>query len=280
MSLESPIQAQQEIPEVTIREMMRGSCKVTVTERAPSQAEDKKHPLFQEFYTDKKKIIEIILSNPEGVSLNLQDLLPEGWRFVQRETSPWRSSIGSEMHANFRDKVIVFPLFRFTPRIFARPLDLRGLSPESKVIDRPALEKTLFETHEFLKMKGSLLALLHEIGHLKQDEVTRQQSIYRSAEVKTKKGILEWKREQIIGYLENVMAVERDAWAEALELYRDFYAKGIDVEPDMTQEDIFQHITMSLHAYTQTSNPAVFEEAERIRRTNRIEKTAEENVTT
>lgn len=271
MPQESQQTTQQESAlEQKLHEVLRGDVTVKVLQRDPTPEEADRVPT----YPRKGVIVEITVATPEGKEMSLQKLLPEGWLFVQIEELPGRQL--SPIQGDHAKKTIQIPRLGHVARIpgYRRPTD-KFASSESRVPAENITDKVFYETHDFFKMRGSFLTLLHEVGHTQRvltEREDRTAYMYsKRTEFSTlreaRKGILAWDKKDVIGYLESIVSLERDAWAYSLEQYRSLLAQGADVEPDMSQEELFDYIRACLHSYLA---PGGFESREAVAETEKI----------
>lgn len=267
--------------ELERRELWRGNVEITVSSREPDEEERKRTKSLDV----PSKISDITLrSKQEGTAVRLNDFMPEGWLMAQTERNPSLfPDIEARLVARPKTKLVAYPRTVLIPRLsfLAQKRHLEARTPESKTSSSSLYEAVPFETHDFLKMRGAFLGLLHEMGHSQQAEISDSELIEEMflrargsiASREGGKGILEAEPADIEKYIDVVIQNERNAWASALRTYRNLLKQGIDVEPDMDLKEIFSHIKDALHSYHPTSEPA---ELDRIRRAKMAREASQE----
>lgn len=257
--------------ELERREFLRGDVEITVSSREPDVEEKER---TQSLDTPSKISDVILRSKQEGTAVRLNDFIPKGWLMAQTERNPALfPDVEPRLEARPKTKLVAYPRTVLIPRLsfLAKKRHLEARTPESKTSASSVYEAVPYETHDYLKMKGAFLGLLHEIGHSQQPGLNdlelieemflRGQGSITSSE--RGKGILEAEPADIEKYIDVVIQNERNAWAFALRTYRNLLKQGIDVEPDMDLREIFSSIKDALRSYHPTSEPA---ELDRIRR--------------
>jgi len=94
---------------------------------------------------------------------------------------------------------------------------------------------------DIYKFRGGILATLHEIGHAWQRFEGRMKNSLESRKLlrdfsKNKKDGIS--KEEVLEALDLINKEENDAWEFALNKYREFKDKGLDLAPDFSEEEI------------------------------------------
>lgn len=248
-----------------LREIVRGDYTIRIKERKPQENE------LDHTWLPDQRVCNIDFITKTGEVISLNSFLPEGWRMVQEDNTMSRMllySVSKELRASQGRKTVYFPRNYLFPRWKEdkNPPIGEG-NKESKSDSVGFLQRLLFESHDFLKMDGALIGLLHEIGHTyepeKSDDEQIKQSFYRGLAGMAKSDILDAPQEAMLDYLDTVMKSERFGWAKGLDIYRDLLKKGIDLEPNLTLKEIMELIEHALTTYMPTATPEILERRRR-----------------
>lgn len=180
--------------------------------------------------------VEIIF-NQNGKTLNLSELTPGGWRFVSEDyqiAAWWNNN-----EITLEDEVLLqagkFSGFYPTPESLMKshPFEKDG-------------ENIILEYHKFLATDGSAFVLLHEIGHAIDKE---KGDFTERIDLDTKNGKKELSSDEKMEAAGPVFDSESSAWNHAYRLLRECRKKGIDLEPNLSDQDLARIVSYALGTY-------------------------------
>ncbi len=221
--------------------------------------------------------VEIRFRSTSGKEVTLNDLLPSGWKIVQSGSfldAESTQSLAKGPVTRPSSKIVEYPRHSpLTRPLVAKLLKLINLDPlESASTKKQIIEKSLvsvwnrvrqekinfdhliiYELHDFLMLKGAFITLLHEIGHAHEPEYEAMPEDRRK--LREESIILKYKKRDEFTeadkktWSDYVISAERDAWAFAVRAYRKLRSEGIDVEPDLNLEGLFEVVHDALGTY-------------------------------
>lgn len=156
--------------------------------------------------------VAIELSFPD-VHLDMGLLLPQYWKF--------REVPGKSLHADPERSLIVLP------------------GPRSSLM-------------ELVKSPGGMLSIMHEVGHARADskksrsEIEDELALRYACAYSDNPFVSEEERE---AFQRLVIASEKDAWNFALEAYKNLKARGLNIEPGMTEETLRAFAEQKMSSY-------------------------------
>jgi hypothetical protein len=191
-----------------------------------------------------------------GQKLRMNDLLPEGWTIVE-------DLFGTEPYFHSGKNRIVLPHKVFMP---VQAKEVHGL--EKIESSRPSLtgeeeNGKLPEAHDFFALRGSLMALLHEIGHiddlsqLTEEERTHDKAIRTrlNEEHKLEVSVNELNDTDLQDYVDTIYHSERGAWMQAFKRYRQIKKEtGIDLAEGRSATKVIESGRACLTSYEGNDN--------------------------
>ena len=188
-----------------------------------------------------------ITSGEEEVSVD--NLLPPEWKIVESQTL---RDFGSEIAADHESKTVRVPRF-----VLINDAWKYLVGENSAVGTAETIDGARHEIHEFWKVKGSFLVLLHEIGHAWNGESSSLSD--RSREYAEKynvdallavyiKDFRKLPDSSIPAYGEMILQEERDAWSYALRVYLELKKDGVEIE-DLSHNEVLRLVNGALAAY-------------------------------
>lgn len=192
--------------------------------------------------------IEIVLKSSEGEKISLITFAPPGYKMIEKQYSALGPSLDSENH------IVEFPRYR---ELSQGNVIERTKDSFVEMVTKDNSETV--ELHEFLKLRGSFLRILHEFGHafdylgVRGFEKVKMNAIRKLStatmilsESKTVDALDDALLEQ---YLSNVIQEERDAWVYALRVLRELRKEGVDLEPGLSNHDLLNLLHKDLDSY-------------------------------
>ena len=213
---------------------------------------------------DLSEINKIELITPENKRFDFSSLLPEGWKFERIDESSPVFNMGT---AHVEKSIHIPKSYRETKSRWTA--EGEALPPSYQEEDRgrevnPWGEITEWKNVSTLNNPEAPIVLLHEIGHAHQARNRKGEKIRKKIEETEKKEQekatpISLTRQEMELYYQHVVAIERDAWAYALNKYRELKKEGIDILPkaktnrevlDIVNNGVNSYLTKIIH-YTQ-----------------------------
>ncbi len=201
------------------------------------------------------KRIESIEIETSGGKINLAEELPPGWKIFQTKGAGKTNFMAADPF----NRYIIIPEFFRVKKAERWIDDKKDIPPEYEYYENEEGGRRLFPFGLMIEWKNrktfskseDFIRFLHEVGHSHQYLLGQGLKIRHLAKEREKKGlppIQSFKEAE--DYHQQVIAVERGAWAFALREYRRLKERGIDLLPEVeSNEDVLKIVKESLENY-------------------------------
>jgi hypothetical protein len=197
------------------------------------------------------RAIELIVSQ-NGQTLRMNDLLPEGWTIIEDlfETGPYCDPISNR---------IVSPNTIFMPAQAKQVGGLEKTEPSQPPLMGEQENGESRKGHDFFALRGSLMAVLHEIGHIddlgQKSEEERTHVTEVKARLHPQIPVSEFNDKDLQDYVDTIYHSERNAWMQAFKRYRQIKKEsGIDLAEGRSATKVIQSAHTCLTTYEGDSN--------------------------